>query len=707
MSTSLNLGRIMPINKGSYAGSTSYAVLDVVEHNGSSYWCKAACQGVEPPNASYWVLMASKGADGTNGQDGTDGVDAYQPCKGWFGSSSALSTEIPSPNVGDYAYVLGSTASDPVAVYTCSVAGTWADSGSEFNPANNQSFQTGQDLDQTKIINDLTTGGANHVLSAEAGKTLKQGLDALGPKIGQLDAQINGAAPTPIVETYDYSSGYNIGQTYCTLKGTHQLVNGKTYTITIADTESDNTTLFRLYDSTNTNLVITEISGSQGTGARSFSFTANDNGYVAMTVKKLNVAHSYDISITENVAASGLAHDVEVLQEDVEDLQENMADAIADAEDAKDTAESVERIITGGTPQTSSETYDFEHDFAVGQNWATKKGTTILPAGKYRATLSSNKSDNSYFLRLYDATNTDLVITEIENSRSTEDRTVDFETEVSGILAVTIRTLNSLCTVDVVTNDISSPDGLMGDVTALKAAATRKDKKVLIIGDSISTGPSSAAMSSNMPSYGSYDKWVDMLMEDGFFPKSTQNCSQHATGFVAQDGSSSWISHSDFLNRLKYFVNNNTIDLSEIDLIVVFGGINDFKLPCPLGTSGDSDVSNFIPALEAFYSYLIENATQARICVLLPTRTSLVITNQLGLTIENYTDAIKQVLKVYSIPYLDLTEQSGFCPTNATFRAMWTLDWNGQGTGDGLHPNEAYQRKYLKKMIRGFLEPLI
>jgi hypothetical protein len=43
------------------------------------------------------------------------GEDAVNPFKGWFDSSSALSAVYPSPNVGDYAYIKGASASDPTA----------------------------------------------------------------------------------------------------------------------------------------------------------------------------------------------------------------------------------------------------------------------------------------------------------------------------------------------------------------------------------------------------------------------------------------------------------------------------------------------------------------------------------------------------------------------------------------------------------------
>lgn len=180
----INLGKVKVTPEGQYDPSKSYAELSLVGHEGSSYISiQDVPAGVSPTNTAYWQLHGSKGADGTNGADGNDGIDAYQPFKGWYDDSTTLSTAFPSPQVGDYAFVAGSTASDPVTVYKCTTAGTWAASSSVFNPANNQSFQTGQDLDQTKIINDPATGGANHVLSAEAGKTINAKVSALGPKI--------------------------------------------------------------------------------------------------------------------------------------------------------------------------------------------------------------------------------------------------------------------------------------------------------------------------------------------------------------------------------------------------------------------------------------------------------------------------------------------------------------------------------------------
>ena len=102
---------------------------------------------------------------------GDNGEDAYQPFKGWFDTSTALNTAYPSPLVGDYAYVKGTNA---VSIYACATAGTWADSGKEFNPANNQEFASGESLDVVNIVNNLESNSPTDVLSAQQGKQLAQ-----------------------------------------------------------------------------------------------------------------------------------------------------------------------------------------------------------------------------------------------------------------------------------------------------------------------------------------------------------------------------------------------------------------------------------------------------------------------------------------------------------------------------------------------------
>ena len=108
-------------------------------------------------------LGIPRGADGANGQD------AYNPFKGWYTSSSALPA---NPVVGDYAYVKGAETTDPAAIYECTTDGTWSDSGKTADTSNVQTFASSQEVNEVHIVNDLITGGADDVLSAEQGKKI-------------------------------------------------------------------------------------------------------------------------------------------------------------------------------------------------------------------------------------------------------------------------------------------------------------------------------------------------------------------------------------------------------------------------------------------------------------------------------------------------------------------------------------------------------
>ena len=99
----------------------------------------------------------------------------------------------------------------------------------------------------------------------------------------------------------------------------------------------------------------------------------------------------------------------------------------------------------------------------------------------------------------------------------------------------------------------------------------------------------------------------------------------------------------------------------------------------------------------------MENFPNARIVVLSPLRTYNVYANTAGHLQTEYADYIRQVAKQYCLPVLNLTEESGFCPFYDSFKNRWTLIPEGYEGGDGVHPNEAYQKDFLAPMIRGFL----
>lgn len=224
------------------------------------------------------------------------------------------------------------------------------------------------------------------------------------------------------------------------------------------------------------------------------------------------------------------------------------------------------------------------------------------------------------------------------------------------------------------------------------------DKKVLIIGDSISSD-----------AYGNYTKWVTVLRDEGFLPSTVVNNSQHATGFVARYTGEDANAQNDFIDRI-----TAVTDKDSYNLVIVFGGINDYIQNIPLGgETGQTDKDTYFkPAVDYFFDYLIKNFTQARIVVISPLRTYNIYKNTAGGSQATghyqteYADYIKAVAKNYCLPVLNLTEESGFCPFVDEFKNKWTLVPAGYTNADGTHPNKDYQEKYLAPMIKGFLQQL-
>lgn len=215
-------------------------------------------------------------------------------------------------------------------------------------------------------------------------------------------------------------------------------------------------------------------------------------------------------------------------------------------------------------------------------------------------------------------------------------------------------------------------------------------KKVLILGDSISAD-----------AYQSYDKWVTKLINAGFFTKSLiKNSSQHATGFVARY-TAEGATDNDFIHRMEAVT-----DKEDYDLVVVFGGVNDFIQNIPMGEAGGDKTEEFIPAVDYFFEYLVNNFINARICVLTPLRTFNVNKNQAGKYLGDYAEYIRTAAKAYCLPVLNLTDESGFCPFVDTFKNAWTLMPEGYEAHDGVHPTEEYGEKFLAPMIKGFLSAM-
>ena len=121
----------------------------------------------------------------------------------------------------------------------------------------------------------------------------------------------------------------------------------------------------------------------------------------------------------------------------------------------------------------------------------------------------------------------------------------------------------------------------------------------------------------------------------------------------------------------------------DADLIVVFGGTNDFGHgDAPFGEFSDRTADTFCGALHVLYTALLEKYPDKQIMVMTPLhRSSENIPNMHGKILAEYVDMIRKAAEYYSLPVLDLWAVSGIQPAVPVMKEKYMPD--------GLHPNDA------------------
>ena len=126
---------------------------------------------------------------------------------------------------------------------------------------------------------------------------------------------------------------------------------------------------------------------------------------------------------------------------------------------------------------------------------------------------------------------------------------------------------------------------------------------------------------------------------------------------------------------------------ADADVIVVFGGTNDFGHgDARFGTFEDRDEYSFYGALHALLQMLITKYPYSHIVYMTPMHrlSEAKTVNEIGLPcrpLKDYVDAIKEVCTYYSVPVLDLFAVSGIQPAVPVMQEIFMPD--------GLHPSDA------------------
>lgn len=144
--------------------------------------------------------------------------------------------------------------------------------------------------------------------------------------------------------------------------------------------------------------------------------------------------------------------------------------------------------------------------------------------------------------------------------------------------------------------------------------------------------------------------------------------------------------------------------LSEADVVVVFGGTNDYGHgDAPLGKMTDRTNDTFYGAMHNLCRALIERYPYSIIVIITPTHRleEERLINERGIrnvaTLADYVNAERQVAEYYSLPLLDLYAASSLNPSVKKTQELYMPD--------GLHPNDAGHELIAKRLL-GFLNSL-
>ena len=210
-----------------------------------------------------------------------------------------------------------------------------------------------------------------------------------------------------------------------------------------------------------------------------------------------------------------------------------------------------------------------------------------------------------------------------------------------------------------------------------------KDARIAFLGDSITQG---VGVKDYTDSYVSVFEKISGAKADNFGVSATRIGRR-----IVPHPTPSW--NDSFLDRAERMT-------GDYDVIVVFGGTNDYANPnpTPLGNIASDDEHTFYGALKSLMEKLIQAHPTATVVFATPIHRAAERNYGIeGLTLEDYVNAVKEVAAIYSIPVIDLWRTAGIQAKVESTMKVYLLD--------GLHPNQTGHRRIAERIYQ-FLKSL-
>jgi lysophospholipase L1-like esterase len=153
---------------------------------------------------------------------------------------------------------------------------------------------------------------------------------------------------------------------------------------------------------------------------------------------------------------------------------------------------------------------------------------------------------------------------------------------------------------------------------------------------------------------------------------------------------------------------------STADYIIFEGGINDYWLGVPVGTI----TPDYVSALDdTTFCGAFESMLKQAILKWKGKKIGFIIAHKIKDTFypygsptqnqsEVYWDKAREICKKWSVPYLDLFNESGLNAEIDEINNMYFQIVAETGKGDGCHPNEQGYRQFLAPKIEAWMKTL-
>ncbi|HFU4059978.1 TPA: SGNH/GDSL hydrolase family protein [Streptococcus suis] len=219
-----------------------------------------------------------------------------------------------------------------------------------------------------------------------------------------------------------------------------------------------------------------------------------------------------------------------------------------------------------------------------------------------------------------------------------------------------------------------------------------KIKKIACLGDSITEGVNAGGWQ--------WHRYIDQWCKNNGIESTVVNLGIGGTSVCT----SSYVT-----DQLQPFVHRLDTIPSDADVVVIFGGTNDWGNNATLGTISDTGTSTFYGAYKHILEWLAINRPNAKVMTMTPLKryyrgggsiwvNAQTTPNNKGNLLQDYVRAVKEVSDLYAVPCVDLHNDSGLNPVLETVRTRFI--------GDGLHPT-AEGNKKMYPIILDKMRPLL